>query len=102
MHSLPYWQLILFILLFFNTAGLVIVALDKQKARKKRWRIPEKTFFLLSAAGGSVGVYAGLLLFRHKTRHWYFMLGIPLILAFQLFLAYFLLSGKLSNLIINS
>lgn len=74
-----------------NILGFVLVALDKYKARKHLWRIPEKSFFLIAIIGGSVGVYISMLLFRHKTRHWYFMLGIPVILALQLILAYFLL-----------
>ena len=73
-----------------NIIGFVLVALDKHKARKHLWRIPEKYFFFIAVIGGSIGVYISMLLFRHKTRHWYFMLGIPMILALQMLLAYFL------------
>jgi len=73
-----------------NLTGFVLVASDKHKARKGLWRIPEKTFFLTALIGGSIGVYAGMLLFRHKTKHWYFMTGIPAILIMQIILAFIL------------
>ncbi len=71
------------ILVVINIAGFVTVAVDKHKSRKKLWRIPERLFFLLALLGGCPGVYAGFLLFRHKTRRWYFMLGIPAIFVLQ-------------------
>lgn len=75
-----------------NLIGLLLVASDKHKARKGLWRVPEKAFFLTALIGGSIGVYAGLLLFRHKTKHWYFMTGIPAILIVQIILV-IVLSG---------
>jgi uncharacterized membrane protein YsdA (DUF1294 family) len=86
-------QYVLITIALMNLAGFVVVADDKRRARKKRWRIPEATIFLIAAAGGSIGVYAGMLLFRHKTRHWYFMAGIPLIFAVQLIITYFVYIG---------
>lgn len=71
-------------LLVLNGIGFMIMGIDKQKARKKRWRIPEKTFFIVSLLGGSAGTWAGMYAFRHKTRHWYFVIGIPLILLLQI------------------
>lgn len=53
---------------------------DKSKARKGARRIPEKTLFLYSIIGGSLGSWAGMYLFRHKTKHWYFVIFMPLIL----------------------
>lgn len=70
-------------LILLNVSGFIIVGIDKYKARKRLWRIPEKTFFLLCLFGSCPGVYVGLLCFRHKTRHWYFMWGIPAIFALQ-------------------
>lgn len=70
-------------LLAVNLAGLLSMAIDKQRARKHRWRIPEKTLFLIAALGGSIGSILGMLLFRHKTRHLSFCLGLPMILALQ-------------------
>lgn len=73
-----------------NAAGFILVALDKRKARKKLWRVSEKTFFLIALIGGSIGIYVSMLLFRHKTKHWYFMIGIPAILVAELLALYFI------------
>ena len=70
-------------LLIANVAGLAIMGIDKRKAIKGAWRIPEKTLFLFSLIGGSVGTWAGMYLFHHKTKHWYFVIGMPLILVLQ-------------------
>ncbi len=85
---------ILAVLGLLNVTGLMLVASDKHKARKGLWRVPEKAFFLIAFIGGSIGIYAGMLLFRHKTKHWYFMTGIPAILILQVILAFFL-TGRL-------
>lgn len=82
--------IIIIILAIINVVGFILVALDKQKARKKLWRIPEKTFFLIALVGGSIGIYVSMLLFRHKTKHWYFMIGIPAIFAAELIILYFI------------
>lgn len=60
--------------------------MDKQRAIKKKWRIRERTMFLTALAGGSPGTLAGMYLFHHKTRHWYFVLFMPLILVLQIVL----------------
>lgn len=75
---------ILIYLLLVNIFGLLVMGMDKSRARKRKWRIPEKTLFLVSAIGGSVGTLTGMYLFHHKTRHWYFVIGMPLILIIQL------------------
>ena len=72
--------LILGLILLVNIIGFTVMGVDKYKAKKKLWRVPEKIFFLVAVFGGSVGVYAGMFFFRHKTKHWYFVLGIPFIL----------------------
>lgn len=66
-----------------NIAGLLVMYLDKHKARKHKWRIPEKTLFIVSLLGGSIGTWSGMYIFRHKTKHWYFVIGMPLILVLQ-------------------
>lgn len=81
-----FYKIILIYLLFINLVGMALMGLDKHKARKNLWRIPEKTLFLASLLGGSVGTLVGMYLFHHKTRHWYFVLGMPAILILQIVL----------------
>lgn len=71
-------------LLAINIVGFFSMYLDKRKARKRMWRIPEATLFLIALIGGSIGSIAGMYLFRHKTRHWYFVYGMPVILLLQI------------------
>jgi uncharacterized membrane protein YsdA (DUF1294 family) len=66
------------------------MGIDKAKAKSHAWRIPEKTLFIASLIGGSVGTWAGMYFFRHKTKHWYFVIGMPLILAVQVALVVYL------------
>jgi len=66
-------------LVIMNIAGFAIMGIDKKKAIKDAWRIPEKTLFLVSIIGGSLGTMLGMNYFRHKTKHWYFKFGMPLI-----------------------
>lgn len=70
-------------LLFINLTGIGVMGLDKHKAILHRRRIPERTLFLIALLGGSLGTWIGMYLFRHKTRHLRFVLGIPLILLIQ-------------------
>ena len=76
-------KLILLYLLLINAAGFLLMLVDKFKAKKNLWRIPEKTLFLVAALGGSAGSLLGMYLVRHKTQHLIFTLGMPLILALQ-------------------
>lgn len=71
-------------LLVINLAAFGAMGVDKWKARHESWRIRERTLFLLALLGGSVGGIAGMFLFHHKTRHWYFKFGLPAVLALQL------------------
>ena len=66
-------------LLIMNIVGLAVMGIDKSKAKRNAWRIPERDLFLVSILGGSLGTWAGMYLFRHKTKHWYFVIGMPLI-----------------------
>ena len=75
-----------------NVIGVAVMWLDKKRARLHRWRIPEKVLFGVSLLGGSAGTWAGMYLFRHKTKHWYFVWGVPAILLAQLALAVWLLT----------
>ena len=77
-------------LLVMNVVGFAVMGIDKYKAIKGKWRVPEKTLFLLSILGGSVGTWAGMYAFRHKTKHWYFVIGMPAILFLQIALVIYL------------
>lgn len=73
-----------------NILGLMVMGIDKYKAKKKTFRIPEATLFTVAVFGGSLGTTLGMFLFRHKTRHWYFLYGMPLILLIQAAIFYLL------------
>ena len=85
-------QALLIYLLIINALGFALMLVDKYKARKNKWRIPEKTLMLVAALGGSVGSLIGMYTVRHKTQHLKFSLGIPLILALQAIGAVFLMA----------
>ena len=71
-------------LVIVNLAGLIVMGIDKLRARKRAWRIPESTLFVIALIGGSLGTTIGMHLFHHKTRHWYFLFGMPAILVLQI------------------
>jgi uncharacterized membrane protein YsdA (DUF1294 family) len=62
------------------------MGIDKRRARKGAFRIPEATLFSIAIIGGSIGSILGMLIFRHKTKHWYFKIGLPIILLIQIIL----------------
>lgn len=75
------------IILYFviiNIIGFFIMWLDKRKARKGSWRIPEKTLFLITALGGGLGTIAGMYTFRHKTQKIQFVIGFPFITILEI------------------
>ena len=78
-------------LLLINAAAFVLMLADKIKAKKNRWRIPERTLIGSAILGGSIGALVGMYTFRHKTKHLKFTLGIPAILIAQIALAIFLI-----------
>jgi uncharacterized membrane protein YsdA (DUF1294 family) len=81
-------KFILVYLIIINVFGIYIMHLDKRKAKKGYWRIPEATLFIIALIFGSAGVLLGMKLFHHKTRHFKFVFGIPAILVVQLYLLY--------------
>jgi uncharacterized membrane protein YsdA (DUF1294 family) len=83
----PVITYLLWYLAAVNLVTFTVYGVDKAKARRGAWRVSEKTLFLLPLLGGSVGALLGMLVFRHKTKHWYFAWGIPLILLAQIALA---------------
>ena len=84
-------QYFLFYLHIINALGFWIMLADKRRAKRNVWRIPEARLMLTAALGGSIGVLAGMYLFRHKTKHPKFTLGVPLILAVQVVIAVWIL-----------
>ena len=79
MHKVAFLYVII-----MNIIGVMMMGLDKSRAKRHAWRIPERTLFLISLLGGSVGSLAGMYLFRHKTKHMKFVIGMPLILLIQI------------------
>lgn len=75
-------------LVLINAAAFTLMLVDKRKAVRRQWRIPEATLLGISALGGSAGAIAGMYLFRHKTRHLKFRAGLPVMLAAQLLILY--------------
>ena len=85
------WGTVLLVwLAAINLVTFAVYGIDKAKAKRGAWRVPEKTLFLLPLLGGSLGALLGMRVFHHKTKHWYFMWGIPLILLAQIALAVWL------------
>ena len=85
------WGTVLLVwLAVINLVTFAVYGIDKAKAKRGTWRVPEKTLFLLPLLGGSLGALLGMRVFHHKTKHWYFVWGIPLILLAQLALAVWL------------
>lgn len=82
--------IILAYLVIMNIVGVAVMGIDKSKAKRGAWRIKEATLFLVSLIGGSIGTWAGMYIFRHKTKHIYFVIGMPLILILHIVLAVFL------------
>lgn len=78
-------------LLVMNLLAFALMGIDKAKAKRGAWRIPEKTLFLVTALFGGLGGTLGMTFFRHKTKHWYFKLGFPALLVIQIVLLALLL-----------
>ena len=89
-------QITLAVFLLVNIAALAAYGIDKRKAQKGRWRIPESTLLLLAFLGGALGASLGMRVFHHKTKHWKFKILVPLFLALHLALAVFLIYRSLS------
>ena len=90
------WSLAGLYLLTVNLAAFLLMGLDKRRARRGAWRVPEKTLFLPAVLGGALGGVLGMRAFHHKTRHWYFVWGMPAILALQLLSVYLLTHSSLT------
>lgn len=91
--------LIIVYLVVINFISFIMMGLDKYKAKKRAWRIPESTLFVLALIGGSIGSIAGMHLFHHKTRHWYFLYGMPAILIIQILIVIALATSPIEFLV---
>lgn len=80
----------IYYLLAINLYTFIIYGIDKQKAKKGKWRIPESSLLLSAVFGGSIGALAGMSVWRHKTKHLKFKYGVPAILILQIALAVYL------------
>ena len=85
-------QILTTYLVLVNALAFLLMLADKLKARKGAWRIPEATLIGIAGLGGSIGAICGMYLFRHKTRHLKFTLGLPLILVLQVSIICFIIS----------
>ena len=81
---------VLYYLAAINLVTFFVYGVDKWRAKRGAWRVSEKTLFVLPILGGSVGAIAGMRAFHHKTKHWYFKYGLPLILLLQIALVVWL------------
>ena len=70
-------RILIVYLLLANVIAFAMYGIDKRKAMKDQWRIPEKTLLLAALVGGSFAAFVGMQVFHHKTKHWKFILGVP-------------------------
>lgn len=77
----------LFYVVVVNLGGFCLMGMDKRRAKRQEWRVPEARLFLVALLGGSIGSIVGMRVFRHKTKHWYFVWGMPAILILQIVMA---------------
>lgn len=82
------WSIIVLYLVIMNAAAFFLYGMDKRKAIRNKWRIPEKTLLGVAFLGGSIGALAGMRVFHHKTKHWKFKIGVPLCLILHIALWY--------------
>lgn len=79
------WRILLAVYLAAaNLAGFAIMGIDKRRAVRRAWRVSEASLFFTALIGGSLGSVIGMYTFRHKTRHWYFVVGMPVIFVIQI------------------
>ena len=94
------FQIIIYYFITMNLLGFVFMGLDKWKAKKRAWRIPEATLLLIAVLGGAAGSLISMHLFHHKTRHWYFLYGIPVMLVIHILIALFIWKGPVQFILL--
>ena len=83
-------KILFYYLAIINALSFLLMLIDKQKAKKNRWRIPENTLLGICLIGGSLGGMIAMNVFRHKTKHLRFSIGIPLMLILHIVVLYFI------------
>lgn len=81
---MQYYYVFIIYFIIINLVSFSFMGIDKARARKHAWRISEKALFLSAIVGGSLGAIGGMYFFHHKTRHWYFVFGMPAILILHI------------------
>ncbi|WP_068674600.1 DUF1294 domain-containing protein [Oceanobacillus sp. Castelsardo] len=81
---------IIYYILGVNIIGFILMGVDKQKAIKQKYRIPERTFWIIALLGGALGTYFGMKRYRHKTKHKSFTIGMPIFILLNIFLFFYL------------
>ena len=89
----PYFEYILAIyLIVINIIAFALMGIDKKRARNKEWRISEAALFTTALLFGSLGSNIGMRYFRHKTKHWYFVIFMPMIMVIQIVILAFIIN----------
>ena len=81
---LPHWPWVAGYLGLLSLLSFTLMGVDKARAQRKEWRIPERTLLLTALLGGAAGGWLGMRVFHHKTRHWYFRFGLPALFLLHL------------------
>lgn len=89
-------QILFLYLILLNLLGFILMGVDKRRAIRHAWRIPEAHLFGCAILGGSPGSILGMYTFRHKTKHWYFVFGMPAILLIQIILGILIVRSGIS------
>lgn len=82
-------KIFLYYFVIINVVSFITMYIDKRKAEAHKWRIPEARLFLFAAIFGSIGMLLGMRVFRHKTKHMKFVIGVPCILIIQIIIIYY-------------
>jgi uncharacterized membrane protein YsdA (DUF1294 family) len=86
-------SMLLFYIIGVNLLSFILMGVDKRKAERRKYRIPERTFWMLAILGGAIGVISGMKTYRHKTKHASFKIGMPILLILNIILAGYLFNS---------
>jgi uncharacterized membrane protein YsdA (DUF1294 family) len=86
-------SMLLFYIIGVNVLAFILMGVDKRKAEKRKYRIPERTFWMLALLGSAIGIISGMKVYRHKTKHTSFKIGMPIVLISNIILAGYLFNS---------